>query len=100
MVNQLNPTIVPDSSLKCVPTQSCLIRTAVLLYEWCRLPGVELNWLGFEAPWCMLTVCFRLIFHGHARELRRESVNYAIVIGRVVIVGVVQSHHIVHVRVE
>lgn len=73
VIDQRDATVVPDASLKYVPTQCGLIRTAMLQHQWALLPAVESDWIGLEAPRCMLTVCFRPVVHGHAGELGREA---------------------------
>lgn len=100
MIDKLEATIVPNTALKCMPCQSCLLLcTAVLLDKRRLLPAVKPNGFRLLAPWSVLSISLRAIFHGEPREFSRFSRQNTIVVHRLIIIGIVHCHHVVHARV-
>ena len=100
MINHFNAAVVPDTTLKRLPTVRCLLIARVLQTQWRLIPAIESDWLGLLTPRCMLQVRFRQVPHRQAWILGRPTRQNTVIVRALIVVLIVQRSHIVHSRVE
>lgn len=64
------------------------------------LPAVKLLWRGLGTPRCLRGIALRTILVRQPWVLHRIATQYAIIVLRVVVVGVFKGRHIVHVWIK
>ena len=100
MVNQLDATVVPDTTLESLATERCILVAAVLLAEKSLLPAIKLDRSRFSAPWCRLHIGLGSVIEAYARVFSGVAWQHSIVVPGLVVVGKVDRSGVVHVGVE